>query len=78
MSLWQWGLTAGTKGILADAEKDGKVQGLVDIANIFVKGNWPDDPEGVKEMLVTYVVFPFVKRFLTPEQLGRAKQQGGM
>lgn len=63
-SLAQWGITAGAKGLLKDAEKDGKVAELVKMVGDFIQSFFPDDPKGIKRMFVKYVVVPFVKLLL--------------
>lgn len=78
MSLQQWAITAGVKGAIRDAEKDGKVAELAATADKLVRAFCPDDPRGVKFMLVQNVIFPFVKLFLKDDPDGYAKAKAGL
>ncbi len=80
MSLQQWAITAGVKGAIRDAEKDGKVAELAATADKIVRAFCPDDARGVKVMLVQYVIFPFAKLFLKDDPSGfeRAKKEAGL
>jgi hypothetical protein len=78
MSITQWALTAGAKGVIRDAEKDGRIKEACSIADGFLKGFFPDDPKGVKQMLVQYVIFPFCKFWMKDDPDGFAKAKAGM
>lgn len=75
MSIQQWAITAGAKGIIKDAEKDGRVAEAVKLAESTIKGFFPDDPKGISQMLVQYCIFPFCKQLLkdNPSGLAQAK-----
>lgn len=78
MSIQQWAITAGAKGVIRDAEKDGRIAEAVILAESAVKGFFPDDPKGIKQMLVQYVIFPFCKLLLKEDPDGYAKAKTGM
>ena len=75
MSLIQWGVTAGTKALLKDGEKDGKVQGLAEIIDKLITSFFPDDPKGIKLFFVQYLIFPLGKILLkdNPDGYSQAK-----
>ena len=75
MSIQQWAVTAGVKGIIRDAEKDGRIKEAVTMAESTLRGFFPDDPKGVSQMLVQYFIFPFCKELLKndPDGYQRAK-----
>ncbi len=69
----QWALVAGVKGIIHDAEKDGKVEGLVKTTNEAITAFFPGQEKSIKFMLVDHIIFPFVKLFLKDDPDGLAK-----
>ena len=78
MSIQQWAITAGAKGVIRDAEKDGRVQEAITLADSTIKGFFPDDPKGIKQMLVQYLIFPFCKLLLKDDPDGYAKAKAGL
>lgn len=70
MSLAQWGLVSGVKGILNDAEKDGKVNGLVEETNRILTEFFPGDEKVIKQMLVCKVIIPYIKLMLKDDKEG--------
>lgn len=78
MSLAQWGITAGTKGIIRDAEKDGRIKEAVEVAESLTKGFFPDDPRGIKRMFVQFVIFPFCKLWMKDDPSGYEEAKKGL
>lgn len=78
MSLVQWGLTAGTKGVLNDAVKDGKVAALADTYQKLIVATYPDDPKGVTFMLINCLVIPIIKIMMKEDADGYAKIKASM
>lgn len=78
MSIQQWAITAGAKGVIRDAEKDGRVKEAVTLAESTLRGFFPDDPGGVRQMLVQYVIFPFCKLWMKDDPDGYAKAKAGL
>ncbi len=70
MSLFQWGLESGIKGILDDANRDGKVSSLVESAENLISGFFPGSTKTVKQKLIKGVIFPFAKMLLKDDPAG--------
>jgi len=58
------------RGVLEDAEKDGKVKALAEALNKFIVEFFPRDPKGVKQKLVGHVLFPLAKLLLKDDVSG--------
>lgn len=76
----QWIVTAASRGIMKDAEKDGRIAEFVVMAEAGVKSIWPDKPKEVRQMIVQYVIFPFVRLWMKddPNGLIQAKKESGL
>ena len=76
MSLQDWVVSAGAKGLIRDAEKDGRVQEAVTIAESTIKGFFPGDNKVISQMLVQYCLFPFCRLLLKndPDGYQKAKE----
>lgn len=61
------------RGILEDAEKDGKVQALAEATDKFITEFFPRDPKGVKQRIVQHVLFPLAKLLMKDDPDGYAK-----
>lgn len=70
MSIVQWGVTAGTKALLRDGEKDGKVQSIAQIVDSTINSFFPDDPKGIKLMFVKHLLIPISKILLKDNPKG--------
>lgn len=70
----------GVRGVIEDAEKDGKVKELVEVVEKTIAGFIPRDPAGVKARLVKHIIFPFAKLLLRddPASLEEAKKHAGI
>ena len=78
MSIQDWAISAATKGMIRDAEKDGRVQEAVVIAESTIKGFFPGDSKAIKQMLVQYIIFPFCRLLLKDDPDGYAKAKTGL
>ena len=78
MSIQQWAIEAGVKGAIKDAEKDGKVVELVNLADKAIKSFTPTAAKEVKFLLVNHIIFPFAKLFLKDDPDGYAKAKAGL
>lgn len=78
MSIQQWALTSGVKGVIKDAEKDGRIKEFVLLTDSAIRGFFPDDPKGIKQMLVQYVIFPFCKQLLEDNPDGYVKAKASL
>jgi hypothetical protein len=78
MSIQQWAITAGAKGVIKDAEKDGRIDEAITLADSAIKGFFPDDPKGIKQMLVQHVIFPFCRKWLKDDPEGYAKAKAAL
>jgi hypothetical protein len=78
VSIQQWAINAGAKGIIKDAEKDGRIAEAVTLADATIKGFFPGDEKSIKQQLVQYVIFPFCKLFLKDDPEGYAKAKAGL
>lgn len=78
MSIQQWAITAGTKGIIKDAEKDGRITEAVKVADSLITGFFPGSEKDIKQMLVQYVIFPFCKFWLKGDPDGYARAKAGL
>lgn len=65
-----WAITAGVKGALADAEKDGKIEALAETIDKLVKSFAAADPRGVKRLVVKGVLFPLARILLRDDAPG--------
>lgn len=63
----QWALTAAVRGILKDAQKDGKVESLTNSLNELIGAFFPDKTKEVKEELVKMVILPISKGLVGEE-----------
>lgn len=73
MSIPQWALVAGVKGIINDAEKDGKVAGAAKSTNELLTAFFPGEEKAIKFGLVKSVIIPFVKYLLKDDAEGYAQ-----
>lgn len=73
MSIQQWAINAGVKGIIKDAEKDGRITEAVTLADSAIKGFFPGEEKTIKQHLVQYVIFPFCKLLLKEDAAGYAQ-----
>lgn len=78
MSIQQWAISAGVKGVIRDAEKDGRVKEAVTLADSAIKGFFPGAEKDIKQMLVQYCIFPFCKLLLKEDPEGYAKAKAGL
>lgn len=78
MSLQDWAIAAASKGMLKDAEKDGRVGEAVTIVASAVKGFYPSDDKTIKQMLVQYVLFPFCRILLKDDKEGYERAKAGL
>ena len=78
MSLQDWVVSAGAKGMIRDAEKDGRIQEAVVIAESTVKSFFPTEAKAVRQMLVQFVIFPFCKLWMKDDPDGYAKAKAGL
>lgn len=78
MSIQQWAITAGTKGIIKDAEKDGRVNEAVTLVETAIKGFFPGTEKEIKQMIVQFCIFPFCKLLLKGDPDGYAKAKAGL
>lgn len=73
MSIQQWIINTGTKGVMKDAEKDGRIAEAVTVANATIKGFFPGEEKTIKQNLVQYIIFPFCKILLKEDPAGYAQ-----
>lgn len=64
MSIPQWALESAVKGIITDAEKDGKVNGLVEETDRVLAAFFPGQEKIMKQILVCKVLIPYAKGLL--------------
>ena len=64
MRITQWVLVSGVKGVINDAEKDGKVEGLVKTTNELLTAFFPGDEKVIKQLFVCKVIIPYIKLIL--------------
>lgn len=77
MSIQQWALEVGVKGIIKSAEPDGRVSEFVKIADSLVSGAFPGGEKDIKQMIVQYVIIPFCKQWLKDDIEGLKKAFNG-
>ena len=73
MSIQQWAINTGVKGIIKDAESAGRVAEAVHIANSAISGFFPGDEKTIKQMLVQFCIFPFCRLLLKDDPDGYQK-----
>lgn len=73
MSIQQWAINTGVKGIIKDAEPAGRVAEAVNIAESAIKGFFPGDEKAIKQMLVQYCIVPFCRLLLKDDPDGTKK-----
>lgn len=78
MSVPQWALEAGIKGIITDAEKDGKVQSTVDAFNLVLTGWAPGAAKDIRQKIVQNFIFPFCKLLLKEDASGYEEAKKGL
>lgn len=78
MSFQDWAISAASKGMIHDAEKDGRVQEAVNIASSAIKGLFPADEKMIKQMLVQFCVFPFCRLLLKGDPDGYTEAKKGL
>ena len=73
MSIPQWALVSGIKGIIADAPKDGKIDGLVEATDNLLESFFPGDEREISIMLVEKCILPFCRKLIEhdPEAVKR-------
>ena len=77
MSITDWAISAATKGIIKDAEKDGRIAEFVKIADSLVAGAFPGGEKDIKQMIVQHVIIPFCKQWLKNDPEGLKKAFNG-
>jgi hypothetical protein len=78
MSIQDWAIAAASKGIIRDAEKDGRIAEAVVIADATVKGFFPSDARTIKQLLVQFVIFPFCRLLLKDDVNGYEEAKKGL
>lgn len=78
MSLQDWAVSAAAKGMIRDAEKDGRVQEAVVIAESTIKSFFPNDVKVIRKMIVQYVIFPFCKLWMKDDPSGFQEAKTGL
>ena len=78
MSLQDWAISAASKGMIKDAEKDGRVQEAVVVVESAIKGFYPGDFKVIRQMLVQYILFPFCRLLLKDDPNGYAEAKKGL
>lgn len=73
MSIQDWAVSAAAKGMIRDAEKDGRIAEAVTVAESTLKSFFPTEVKSIKQMLVQYVIFPFCKTWMKDDQEGYKK-----
>ena len=64
---------SAVKGIINDADKDGKVAGLAKSTSELLTAFFPGDEKAIKIGLVKNVVIPFIKLLLKDDPQGYAE-----
>lgn len=73
MSIQQWAINSGAKGVIKDAEKDGRIKEFVVIADSAIKGIFPGADKEMKQLIVQHIIFPFCKAWLKEDPDGFQK-----